>query len=208
MPALRGRASALRRTPCSPGTDEPAFARRAGALMRRLVVLSGGVGSGKSSLAQALRDLRDAYVVNTRDLIVALQPDVERSRGALQQAGDALDAEFAAAWVADGLATLNPVEEFVVLDAARRAEQIEAIRARHPDVAITHLHLRASEAVMAQRYATRAREGDESLDYAGVRRNATEAAIEKLAETCDVVVDTSTDPPETIAVHVLADLGA
>ena len=176
--------------------------------MRRLVVLSGGVGSGKSSLAQALRELRGAFVVNTRDLIVALKPDVERSRGALQEAGDALDAEFAAAWVADGLAALNPVEEFVILDAARRTEQIEAIRARHPDVAVTHLHLQASAAVMAQRYGSRAREGDESLDYAGVRRNATEAAVEKLAETCDLVVDTSTDPPEAIAMRVLADLGA
>jgi len=176
--------------------------------MRRLVVLSGGVGAGKSSLAEALRQSADAHVVNTRDLIIALRPDVERTRAALQQAGDSLDAEFAAAWVADGLATLDPAAELVVLDAARRAEQIDAIRSRCPDVAVTHVHLQAAAAVMAQRYGSRAREGDESLDYAGVRRNATEAGVENLAATCDLLVDTSADPPEVIAKRVLARLGA
>jgi len=185
----------------------PSVDRRGEAtLMRTLIVLSGGVGAGKSSLAAALRD-NGAAVVNTRDLIVALKPDVVRSRGELQKAGDELDAEFAAAWVADGLSRLDPVEDLVVLDAVRRAEQIDAVRARHPGLRVIHVHLRASAEVMAQRYGNRAREGDESMDYAGVRRNATEAAVENLAATCDVLRDTSTDSPEAISKRLLADIG-
>jgi adenylosuccinate synthase len=175
--------------------------------MRLLLVLSGGVGSGKSTLASALRDLLRARVVNTRDLILAVMPDVEPTRGALQKAGDALDAETGGAWVADGLSKLNPDEDFVVLDAVRRAEQIDAIRRRFPEVVVTHVHLQASETVMSQRYDRRARPGDERLDYAAVRKNATEEAVARLSSSCDMLVDTLTDLPEMIASDVAARLG-
>lgn len=57
----------------------------------RIVILSGPICSGKSKLAQKLRERYSAKIIKTRDLIKQQLPNVRDEREALQKAGEKLD---------------------------------------------------------------------------------------------------------------------
>ena len=68
--------------------------------MEGVIVLSGPIGVGKSSLASALVELFSATTAATRDYILQ-QTRCENERRALQNAGDELDRKTGGAWIAD-----------------------------------------------------------------------------------------------------------
>jgi adenylosuccinate synthase len=175
--------------------------------MRHLLLLSGAVGAGKTTLGSALYDRYGARIIKTRELLTALKPAVEQTRKPLQGAGDALDVETGGRWIAESLFKLNPQEPFVVVDAVRITAQVDAVRERFPNVHVQHIHLQAPDEVLEERYARRARPGDETTSYASVRENPTEASVDKLAAVCDVLFDTSRNRPEDVLVRAAARLG-
>lgn len=69
----------------------------------RIVVLSGSISAGKSSLAQLLNIRYSATIIKTRDLILKQLPDTREERGALQKAGEKLDRADGGAWVKNAL---------------------------------------------------------------------------------------------------------
>src|SRR5262249_9222684 len=98
--------------------------------MRRLiVVLTGPVAAGKSSLATKLAERFDFRLVKTWELIRARFPDVELSREALQARGEELDAATGGAWLSQDLDKLARESGWrgdvrIVIDAARISGQI------------------------------------------------------------------------------------
>ena len=68
--------------------------------MEGVIVLSGPIGVGKSSFGRALVDRFGAIKVGTRDHILR-RKGCQNERGALQDAGSALDEETGGTWVAD-----------------------------------------------------------------------------------------------------------
>jgi adenylosuccinate synthase len=175
--------------------------------MRNMLVLSGAVGSGKTTLATALRDRYEGHLVKTRELIAERKVRLAGNRTALQDDGDALDRETGGSWIADEIDAMHLQAKLVIVDAVRIVEQINAIRERFPDVRVQHIHLMAPIEVLEKRYEGRSRPGDEKLTYEDVRKNATEAAIDDLKATCDVLIDTSRNRPEDVVVRVSARLG-
>lgn len=88
--------------------------------MNVLVVLSGPIASGKTSLCDEARRRLDAKVVRTRKLLEAyLGPAVPRSQ--LQAKGDELD-EKGGAWVYEALTDElgKGDREVVILDSVRK----------------------------------------------------------------------------------------
>lgn len=176
--------------------------------MRRIVVLSGPVSSGKTSLGDLLVDNHDFRRIKTRALIAEFR-DVAAERGPLQGAGDDLDRETGGRWVADALAAQTaslPSDADLLVDAVRIEPQIAAIRERFGS-RVTHVHLTAPLEVLAERY--RGREGGlkELASYEEVRANGTEASVESLAAIADIVVDTQRNTPADIEVRVAGHLG-
>src|SRR5262245_45799344 len=112
--------------------------------MRRLiVVLTGPVASGKSSLAQKLVERFDFHRVKTWQLIRDRSPNVELSRERLQARGEELDRETSGEWVSHDLDKLAREGDWspnaqIVLDAVRIKEQIKPLRRwAH----VLHVHL-------------------------------------------------------------------
>lgn len=175
--------------------------------MQHLLLLSGAVGAGKTTLSSGLRDRYGARVIKTRELIAELLPHVDQTRRELQEAGDRLDRETAGTWIVQAIARLAPQEPFVVVDAVRRMEQVEAVRERFKEVHVQHVHLWASEDVLTSRYEGRARVGDVTTSYAEVRENLTEAEVNKLEGVCDVLIDTVRSLPKDVLVRAAARLG-
>jgi adenylosuccinate synthase len=173
-------------------------AGRPGGDSTRIVVLSGPVGAGKTTLGRALETRYGAIYVRTQDLLRDHAEEhgvgLPAERRALQGYGDRLDRETGGAWVAEAVsarvAQLGRLPELLIVDSVRRLSQIDALRAAFPRV--DHIHVFAPESALEERYRSR---GDSSglaelASYAEVAQNETESEVRNLAVDADVAIDT------------------
>ena len=179
----------------------------------RVVILSGPICAGKSTVVENLCKRYGARLVKTRDLIKQQLPRVKDERGALQRAGEKLDRADGGAWVKNALARFieaanegsTPRGLFVV-DSVRIRGQVSAVREAF-GTAVHHIHLTASEPVLRERYSKRGARTQEFPDYDAVKKSATERGVEKLADLADIVVATDRCSSAAVVVRATALLG-
>ena len=163
---------------------------------RRIIVLSGHVCVGKTTLARLLCERYEAVHVKTSDCIRRLRPRVKSERRAMQQAGELLDRRDGGAWVLAAIRKQfeqsedSTEDSLVVFDSARIQGQIDAVRRGYGNRVI-HIHLHASRRTLSRRYAKRPRTDiGELRSYKAVLENPTESRIDELANTADIVIST------------------
>lgn len=175
---------------------------------RQVVLLSGPVASGKTTLADALETRYGFHRFKTRQLIQAIR-EVKAERRALQRAGEALDKKTSGQWVADALGRVVQSltdDSCVVVDSVRIKSQVDAVR-RAFGARVIHIHLTASEDKLRERYEKRIRSIEELDSYADVRSNKTERLVGRLASVADIVVDTEQSTNDGVLVRVACRLG-
>lgn len=177
-------------------------------IKRQLVVLSGPIASGKSTLGTLLLETYGAVRLKTNELIQTIRSAVPPKRRALQIAGEELDRETKGLWVRDALVRrLGELGDkgLVIVDAVRIGEQIEGIRAAFgPQV--VHVHLTASPEELRRRYSKRPRKFEEMPSYEEVRESETERNVETLASVADVVINTDHCTDKDVLVRAAARL--
>src|SRR4051794_31600995 len=127
---------------------------------KQVVILSGHVGSGKTTLADKLVQQFNAHPFKTFDFLKKRGSDIALERSALQEFGEKLDSRTGGRWVADDLreaieALPNHENLLVVLDSIRMQGQADSIRQTYGR-RVLHVHLDASENVLESRYKNRA----------------------------------------------------
>lgn len=194
-----------------------------------IVVLSGPIAVGKSTLSAALVERFGFYCVKTRSLLKQLANDRgsdQLTRAELQHGGADLDKRTDGKWIADALKQIAfvPRNEYRdalwVIDSVRTAEQITHLR--RLGVKTVHVHLDAcrnfnntpSGVVLplrnAQRYPGGIEAGYEAMtalyqsDLSGEPVDVLDGTLERIADVC---IDTTRLQPEDIAVRVAAALG-
>jgi adenylosuccinate synthase len=181
-------------------------------MANRIIVLSGRVSAGKSTLADALVHQFDAHVLKTKDLItIAAKGKLEAERSALQAYGNLLDHKTGGEWVANALTRhveSLPVNAVVVVDSVRTIEQVRAIR-RAYGPRVVHVHLGAELAALEKRYKRKQRQSDfrEFSSYSELSNNNTEKRVGTLAETADVVIETDRCTRADVVVRAASRLG-
>lgn len=179
-------------------------------MAKLIVLLSGSVASGKSTLGQQLAEQFGAKVIKTWQLLKEISPDVGMNREDLQTLGERLDRETDGRWVAEAigrLATEIPRDAFIVVDSVRIQEQTDWIR-RGFGGSVVHVYLEASHDDLERRYSKRDRKDIKELaTYDDVLRNETERRVPELKDKADVVINTSRCTVSDVLVKAASHLG-
>ena len=144
--------------------------------MRLLIILSGPIGVGKSSVGKQLEELSRAHRVSTRSWLIQ-HAGADNERGSLQAAGERMDEETRGAWVVNAAEEAErdlPADAILLVDSARTTAQVEKLRERFGE-RVFHVHLHAADEMLERRYRDRHPELREFGTYSEARRNGTEA---------------------------------
>jgi adenylosuccinate synthase len=169
-----------------------------------LILISGPIASGKTTLAKNLVQHLAAEHISTSSLISAAAGR-QLDRSELQRQGMATEFQ-GAGWLVDAIrqVTSGPsAREIVIVDAVRTTEQVRDLHKAGAGVwRILHVHLRADDGQLAERHD--ARHGDGHASWAQVMQVETESAALALEAEADVVIDTTRATPEDVAARVTA----
>lgn len=178
----------------------------------RIILLSGPISSGKSTLAKGLAERCGMSIFKTSVVITKrIEADLRQDRKALQALGEKLDRKTRGRWVVEELSEwssrLDSHKE-VIIDSVRIVEQIQAIREAYGPM-VTHIHLTAPLEDLTRRFTKRQKQGrDRDPDYSEVREDPTEKQVEGLARIADIVIDTKRCTEQDVLVRTLCHLMA
>jgi adenylosuccinate synthase len=162
-------------------------------MIDRVVVLSGPISSGKSTLAKGLERRFDMVIFKTNSVLKQrVKPHLVNDRKALQDAGEHLDRSTRGTWVRDSLNELlknQPAISSVVVDSVRIIQQVDALRKAFGSSKVVHIHLTALDKDLKKRYEHRPKLG-RPLTFTEARKNATEQQVDTLRNSADVVINT------------------
>ena len=169
-----------------------------------LILLSGPVASGKTSLARHLGKLVSAEHISTSGLIAG-EADRELNRSELQRLGISSSLQRAD-WIISAVrqtADRAPASAVIVVDAVRTLEQVRELRkAAAGSWRILHVHLCGEDPQFAARHKALGQDLD--LTWHQIMNSPTEAAVHELEAQADVVIDTTRAVPTDVAVRVAA----
>jgi adenylosuccinate synthase len=173
----------------------------------RIIVLSGRVSAGKSSLAANLQRRAGATVLKSKDVIESVLNRRKADRRFLQDGGEQLDKQTGGKWLANELNKLlinSQGTSMVVVDAIRIEAQVHAIR--YSGWQVMHVHLTAATPVLSKRYSKRRNKSRELGSYAALSESETERNVESLANIADVVINTDRCNLDDVYARVAARL--
>lgn len=179
-------------------------------MVKRIVLLSGQVSSGKTTLCKNLAEKFGFHSFKTKEAIKQLASNIQQERGAMQKFGERLDRKTKGAWVCEVLAQF--IENFddndsVTVDAVRIQGQIDSIRAAYGSRVI-HIHLTAPFNALSARYEARHIPGfQEFTSYDKVLENKTEKKVKYLGRIADIVIDTTLCTENDVTARAASHLG-
>ena len=178
----------------------------------RIILLSGPIASGKTTLAQQLAKRFGMLVLRTREWLTSVLGNRgQEGRSDLQIRGDHLDTETGGAWVLEGLVRElrgDLARRDVIVDSVRIQGQIDAIRSAY-GASVSHIHMTAPLPVLKDRYSRRDIGTGISAapDYDDVRANQTESLVDNLKDAADIVIDSDRCTEEDVLIRVACHLG-
>jgi adenylate kinase family enzyme len=176
----------------------------------KLLLLSGAIGAGKTSVADVLKARYQFKKISSSGYLLSLiLPDELREgdqrRRQLQELGDRLDEETDFRWIVDPVARdaieQSPEVRNWLIDAVRKRKQVEHFRSHFGPI-VRHIHLTAPEKVLRARYTDRRGEYDKAIAHPN------EVNARSLEAIADRVIDTSDSDSDSIALQIMAEWGA
>ncbi|KYP13499.1 adenylosuccinate synthetase [Flavihumibacter sp. CACIAM 22H1] len=183
-----------------------------------IILLSGEIGAGKSTLSKRLEEKFNFKVLRTREAIAELRKKHMREnpgdRSFLQEGGAALDKIDGGKWVLDFFQEQFKLsredDRLFVIDSVRIASQIQHFRKAYNHI-VFHIHLLASPEILKERYMQRdevasleANEAEQK--YEESKRDLTEMQVGSLSAEADLCINTELSTPEDVVVRIASFL--
>ncbi len=188
-----------------------------------IILISGPISSGKSSLANELGGSLGLKVFKTRELLVELAKSKNvpyRKRTQLQNLANKLDRETGGEWIAKlvlkkirSVEAGNPASKEdkvslgVIVEGFRIPEQINRIRER-ANFKVLHVHITADSNVLRSRFKSRRAQHDAGLSFDDAIGHPNEAKMQDLELAADLVLDSGRTSLEDSCIRVKARIGA
>lgn len=170
------------------------------------IVLTGPISSGKTTLALLIAARLDVPVVTARSAIKRQASDAGASRASLQEIGAALEANTGGQWLVGEVDRTVGRESAAVVDAARTAAQVSALRARSSATLVVHLV--AGRDVREARFRARDAPEDAEVAFSEIATSGVELESEGLGAYADLVLDSAQLPPSGLLAAVVNALGS
>jgi len=164
--------------------------RRRFGLLSEVVLLAGQIGSGKTSVAEWLRQNAAARLILVRQVLVDILGNPQVDRAELQREGLLLDTRSKGRWLLESVEEQTEVGGRWIVDAARTRLQIEPILKTLSQASLVYLE--ASEESRRRRF-TLGQVTDEvkrSTSFDDAMRHATETEASALRSMADLVIET------------------
>ena len=179
-------------------------------MFNRIILLSGPISSGKSTLAKGLAERYNMSIFKTSEILKKhVRSDLREDRKVLQAQGERLDRKSRGRWVLEELREwANEIKagSQLVVDSVRISEQIQAIREAYGP-AVIHVHLTAPIDELERRFNQRRQQGRErDFKYSEVRENPTEKQIGDLSKIADIVINTKRCTEEDVLIRTVSHL--
>jgi hypothetical protein len=168
--------------------------RRTGAL-QRLIVFAGPLCAGKTTLAGRVAEALGVPCISARAFLLGRFGPAGRSD--LQARGAELEAQTAGAWLVEAVRVVRPVAPALVLDAARTASQVDALR--QLGVVTDVFYITADEDERARRFAARCDDVDVGLLFARASQGDPPAGGELARRACATIDTTGRGTDEVLA---------
>lgn len=174
--------------------------------VEKLLLLSGAIGAGKTSVAKALIGSHAFRKVGSSDYLKSQIPSDQLKEGdalrlQLQELGDRLDRETDYLWIVNPVAIQAiadaPEVTHWLIDAVRKKRQVEHFR-HHFGSNVRHIHIRAPEDVLRSRYGKKG-------NYDQTITHPNEVNARSLSEIADRTFDSSEIESDAIASRILTD---
>lgn len=156
--------------------------------MSRIILISGPLCSGKSSLAKQIAEKFNFTLVKTTEIIRARKKG-KKDRPALIHYGDRLDTETNGKWILESLFKLREDQKDLVVDSARSQLQINCIR-KVFGKSVIHIHLTAEVGERKARYCSKFAGRPEIDLFDAIQRKQPEKRILKLIDDADIAIYT------------------
>lgn len=167
-----------------------------------IIVFSGPICAGKSSLAKVAAPALGARIVSARQVLLARGGET-RTRRALQDFGAQVESDTSGMWLADSITRMSCHDDVIlIVDAARTWHQLTGLRSIFNDV--FHCHITASPLVREERFAEREDDGFENVSFTEASRDAIEHRIDDLRAGCDLSLDSTVSNVEALMLHLIA----
>lgn len=176
-----------------------------------IILLSGQISSGKSTLSKGLAEKYSLKIFKTSDVLrQKINGNLNINRVSLQEIGDKLDQETNGKWILDEMHILgfnNEIQEGVIVDSVRTRAQIDHIKNQFWPRVI-HIHLTAPDYELKDRHKNKTAPNGlgTEINYYEIKQNKTESRVEDLAKIADLVIDTKRSSEEDVLIRATSYL--
>jgi len=179
--------------------------------MRQVVLISGKIRNGKSSLARQLADEFNYIIVRTSQVVQdrANEQSPKPTRSALQEMGDRLDQETNFCWIYNEVCRVCSTSDEdvpIVVDSIRNTKQLDCFR-KQKNLNIVHVHLYAPDAERQSRFEAGQKAGGRTEVYASAEAIKNPDDIDYFERDADVRINTSRSDSQDTFIRVAARLG-
>jgi adenylosuccinate synthase len=183
-----------------------------------IILLSGEIAVGKTTLASKLEERFEFKILKTRDALKALAKKKlkgeEPDRSFFQKFGTDLDKKDNGKWVLDffqnDFGFSFEKNDFFIIDSVRILKQVEHFRKAY-SFSVYHIHLIASQNVLKERFLKRRDISELSQSsaltkYKAIKKDATEQQVNTFSDDADLTIDTGLSTHEDVFIRVASFL--